>query len=169
MTSETTAGPTELRFSIDVACPAEHAFQVFTRRFDAIKPRDHNLMANPIVETVLDPFVGGTIRDIAEDGTVCVWARILVFEPPQRLAFSWDIGPTWEVETDPAHTSEVTVTFEPTGTDSSRVVLEHTHLERHLGPLEGFRGLSGGRGWPLYLDRFRALVSGLRDDATPGR
>lgn len=158
MTSDTTT-PTDLRYTIEVAVPVEHAFRVFTERFDAIKPRDHNLLDSPIRETVLDPFVGGTIRDIAEDGTVCAWARILAFEPPHRLAFSWDIGPTWELETDPSRASEVTVSFEPDGPQRTRVTLVHSHLDRHVGPYEGFRGLSGSNGWPLYLQRFEQVTA----------
>ena len=45
--------------------------------------------------------VGGHIYDRAEDGSECHWARVLAYEPPTRVVFSWDIGPTWQLETDP--------------------------------------------------------------------
>ena len=80
--------------SIVVSGTPEQAFAVFTQQFDAIKPREHNLLGAPIVATILEPHVGGRILDRAEDGTECAWARVLAFDPPDRLVFSWDIGPT---------------------------------------------------------------------------
>ena len=29
------------------------------------------------------------------------WARVLAYEPPDRVVFSWDISPHWQIETDP--------------------------------------------------------------------
>jgi hypothetical protein len=37
----------------------------------------------------------------------CRWARILAFDPPDRVMVSWDISAQWTIETDPAQTSEV--------------------------------------------------------------
>jgi hypothetical protein len=34
---------------------------------------------------VFEPRVGGHIYDRAEDGCECHWARILVYEPPDRV------------------------------------------------------------------------------------
>src|SRR3954454_1230484 len=100
-----------VRRQIVVEAPIERAFTVFTERFGDFKPAEHNLLAAPIAETVFEPRAGGHIYDRATDGTECHWARVLVYEPPQRVVFSWDIGPTWQVETDPDHTSEVEVRF----------------------------------------------------------
>ena len=141
-----------------VEAPIARAFAVFTERFGDFKPREHNLLAAPIAETVFEPRVGGNIYDRAEDGSECRWARILAFEPPHRLVFSWDIGPQWQVETDPAQTSEVEVRFVAEGGDRTRVELEHRHIDRH-GP--GWpslvEGIDGDEGWPLYLRRYAAL------------
>lgn len=148
---------TALRVEITVEVPAEHAFRVFTERFDEIKPREHNLLAVPIERTVLDPGAG-TISDIGVDGSTCVWARILVLEPPHRLVFSWDISPQWQIEADPNRTSEVEIRFIPEAPERTRVVLEHRHLDRHGEGWEGFTGLGSGEGWPLYLQRYQAAT-----------
>lgn len=155
----TTPTETAVRREITVAVPVAQAFEVFTTRFDRIKPRDHNLLTVPIAETVLEPHVGGHIYDRGEDGSECRWSRVLAFEPPHRLVFSWDIGPDWRVEADPERCSEVEVLFLAEG-DGTRVVLEHRHLDRHG---EGWpalgQGVSGDGGWPLYLQRFADVVS----------
>lgn len=43
-----------------VDAPIERAFAVFTERFGDFKPREHNLLAVPIAETVFEPRVGAT-------------------------------------------------------------------------------------------------------------
>ena len=156
----TQAADTVVRRQIVVEAPLDKAFAVFTERFGDFKPPEHNLLASPIAETVFEPRVGGSIFDRGEDGSECHWARVLVYDPPQRVVFSWDIGPTWQVETEPDHTSEVEVTFTAEGPDRTRVDLEHRNLERH-GP--GWESVSGGvgheQGWTLYLDRYAALLT----------
>ena len=152
------ATTTTARRHVVVNAPVGEAFKVFTERFGDFKPREHNLLSSPIAETVFEAAVGGHIYDRAEDGTECHWARILAYEPPARVVFSWDIGPTWQIETNPELTSEVEVRFIPDGDDRTRVELEHRNLDRH-GP--GWEGVQAGvdEGWPIYLERYNALLS----------
>jgi uncharacterized protein YndB with AHSA1/START domain len=155
----TQADAATVRKQIVVDAPIERAFTVFTDRFGDFKPREHNLLAAPIAATLVEPRVGGNIVDRASDGSECRWARILAFDPPNRLVFSWDISPQWTIETDPARTSEVEVRFYAESPTRTRVELEHRHIDRH-GP--GWQsvtyGVDGPEGWPLYLDRYAALV-----------
>lgn len=144
-----------IRKSVVVNAGVERAFALFVDRFDAIKPREHNLLSAPIAETVFEPRVGGHIYDIGVDGSRCEWSRVLVYEPPSRVVFSWDIGPTWKLETDPARTSEVEVRFFAESTATTRVELEHRHLDRHgTGWQAVADGVDGDAGWPLYLRRY---------------
>ena len=99
-----------VRHEVVVCGSPELAFAAFTERLGEIKPKEHNLLSSPIVSTTLEPRVGGNIIDRAEDGTECRWARVLAFEPPDRLVFSWDIGPTWQLE-QPENASEVELRF----------------------------------------------------------
>lgn len=149
-----------VRRQIVVEAPIDTAFTVFTERFGDFKPREHNLLGAPIETTVFEPRVGGHIYDRATDGTECRWARILAYEPPTRVVFSWDIGPTWQIETEPDNASEVEVHFIAEGADRTRVELEHRNIDRH-GP--GWEAISDGvghdAGWPLYLSRYAALLT----------
>lgn len=148
-----------IRKSVVVNAAAEQAFSLFIDRFDAIKPREHNLLSVPIARTVFEPHAGGHIYDVGTDGSRCEWARVLVYEPPSRVVFSWDIGPTWQIESDPDHTSEVEVRFIADGDNSTRVELEHRHLERHgAGWRSVADGVGGDAGWPLYLVRYADVV-----------
>ena len=155
----TQAADTVVRKQIIVDAPIERAFEVFTERFGDVKPREHNLLGAPIVATTFESRVGGHIIDRAEDGSECRWARILVFEPPDRVVFSWDIGPTWQLESDPANASEVEVRFVDQGDNRTRVELEHRHIDRHGPGWESvFLGVDDDAGWPLYLARYAALI-----------
>src|SRR5271166_3647600 len=107
--AETEAGT--VRKQVVVDAPIERAFSVFTGRFGDFKPPEHNMLGAPIAETVFERRVGGNIVDRAADGSECRWARILAFDPPERVVFSWDISPRWTIETDQAQTSEVEVRF----------------------------------------------------------
>ncbi len=155
----TQAAETSIRTSVMVEVPIDRAFRVFTEDFDRIKPRDHNMLEVDIAESVFEPRAGGRVYDRGVDGTECQWARVLAYEPPDRIVFSWDINPQWQIETDLEKTSEVEVRFTADGPERTRVELEHRHLDRHGDGWDGMRaGVEGDQGWPLYLGRFAELV-----------
>jgi uncharacterized protein YndB with AHSA1/START domain len=156
----TQAAETTVQSSIVVEAPIERAFKVFTQDFGSFKPPEHNLLEVEIAETVFEPRVGGYLVDRGVDGSECRWARVLAYEPPERVVISWYINPQWMIETDVAKTSEVEVRFIPEAPDRTRVELEHRNLERHGDGWEGMReGVGGDEGWPLYLQRFAAVVA----------
>lgn len=151
---------TAVQQQVVIEVPIKQAFKIFIEKFDLIKPREHNMLAVEIAETVFEARVGGSIYDRGVDGSICRFARVLAFEPPHRLVFSWDIDPQWQIETDPNRTSEVEVRFFSETPHRTRVELEHRNLDRHGEGWEGVRqGVSSEAGWPLYLQRFVALAS----------
>jgi len=156
----TQAAQTSIRSSIVVEAPIEQAFSVFTEDFGSFKPREHNMLGVEIAETIFEPHVGGHVYDRGVDSSECRWARILAYEPPTRVAFSWDISPHWQLETDTAKTSEVEVRFIAETPERTRVELEHRNLDRHGAGWEGLReGVDSGDGWPLYLERYAELLT----------
>jgi uncharacterized protein YndB with AHSA1/START domain len=147
-----------VRHHVVVRGTPEQAFAAFTSRMDEFKPREHNLLSAPIASTTFETHVGGHIVDRAVDGTECRWARVLAFDPPHSLVFSWDIGPTWQLE-QPENASEVEVRFIADGPDRTRVELEHRNLDRHGPGWPALRdGVDHDQGWPLYLARYADLV-----------
>jgi uncharacterized protein YndB with AHSA1/START domain len=151
---------TSVRSSIVVEAPVERAFTIFTTDIGTWWPPDHHILQGELAEMVFEPRVGGRIVDRATDGTECAWARVLAYEPPERVVFSWDISLQWQIETDPARTSEVEVRFVPDGPARTRVELEHRHLDRHGPGWESVRdGVASDGGWPIYLQRYGALFA----------
>jgi uncharacterized protein YndB with AHSA1/START domain len=155
----TQAQETSIRTSIVVEAPIERAFRVFTEDFGSFKPPEHNMLGVDIAETIFEPRVGGNLYDRGVDGSECRWARVLAYEPPDRVVISWDISPQWQLETDLEKTSEVEVRFTSETPERTRVELEHRNLERHGEGWEAVReGVGGDGGWPLYLQRFAAVL-----------
>jgi uncharacterized protein YndB with AHSA1/START domain len=155
----TQANPTSVTIDVVVDAPQEQAFRVFVEQFDQVKPREHNMLAVDIEESVFEPRSGGRVYDRGVDGSECQWARVLAYEPPERLVFTWDISPHWQIESDLDRASEVEVRFIQESPDRTRVELEHRHLDRHGDGWEGLReGVAGDQGWPLYLGRYSDLL-----------
>jgi uncharacterized protein YndB with AHSA1/START domain len=156
----TPAEATSVRHEVVVDAAIERAFSVFTSDFGAFKPREHNMLRVDIAETIFEPHVGGRLYDRGVDGSECGWARVLAYEPPDRVVISWDINPQWQIETDPGKTSEVEVRFIAETPERTRVVLEHRNLDRHLDGWEAVReGVDSEGGWPLYLRRYADLLA----------
>ena len=148
-----------VRQEIAVEAPVDRAFRVFTEQMDKIKPREHNMLGVDIAETVFEPRAGGRIYDRGTDGSECEWASVIAYEPPDRVVFSWNISPYWQIEADPGKRSEVEIRFIAEDDQRTRVALEHRHLDRHGEGWEGARdGVAAPDGWGLYLSRYADLV-----------
>lgn len=157
----TQAQDTFVRTEIVIDVPIEHAFAEFTARTVTWKPPDHNLLKVEIAETVFEAHEGGHIYDRGVDGSECRWARVIAFDPPNRLVLNWLISPEWRIDSDPSRASEVEVRFISVSTERTRVVLEHRNLERHGDGWESMRdAVAAPDGWPIYLQRFADGLAG---------
>jgi uncharacterized protein YndB with AHSA1/START domain len=156
----TQAAGTSVQSEVVVEAPIERAFEVFTDGIGSWFPPEYNLLGVDIAERTFEPRVGGQIYDRGVDGSECRWGRVLTYEPPNRVVFSWDIDPQWQIESDPVRASEVEVRFSSEGADRTRVALEHRNLERHGDGWEGARdALTGEGGWAWCLQRFAEHIA----------
>jgi uncharacterized protein YndB with AHSA1/START domain len=148
------ATETSVRNSIVVEAPIERAFSVFTDGIGTWMPSEYNLLDVDIAERIFEPRVGGHVYDRGTDGSECHWARVLAYEPPNRVVISWNISPNWQLETDPGKTSEIEVRFAAETPERTRVELEHRNLDRHGDGWEQTRdSVSGDGGWGHCLRR----------------
>jgi uncharacterized protein YndB with AHSA1/START domain len=158
MSDQATA--TSVQASIVVEAPIEEAFSVFTEGIGTWWPPEYNLLEVDIAERIFEPRVGGQVYDRGVDGSECHWARVLAYDPPTRVVISWDISPRWQIETDPARTSEVEVQFVSESPERTRVEVEHRHLDRHGDGWEGVRDSVGSDGgWPGCVRRFAERIA----------
>lgn len=97
-----------------------------------------------------DPFVGGDIYETSKSGARAVWGTISVWEPPQRVAFTWHPGRA----ADTAQT--VDVTFTPVA-EGVRVDLEHRDWHR-FGDAAPDAMKAYDKGWNFVLGAFGAHI-----------
>ena len=155
MSTQTT--DTSVRSTIVVDAPIERAFTVFTDGMGSWWPREHHILRVDLAETVFEPRPGGHVYDRGVDGSECHWGRVLAYEPPTRVVFSWDISLQWQLEGDAERTSEVEVRFVAEGPGRTRVELEHRNLDRHGDGWEQMRDVvASPDGWDLSLRNFAA-------------
>ena len=83
---------TSVTTAVEVPAPIEHAFRVFTEGIGSWWDPDHHILQAELAEMVFEPRAGGHIIDRGTDGTECRWARVLAYDPPHRVCFSWDIN-----------------------------------------------------------------------------
>jgi uncharacterized protein YndB with AHSA1/START domain len=152
---------TSVKTSIVVEAPAERAFEVFTKDIGSWWPPEHHILDAELAEMVFEPHVGGHVIDRGVDGSESRWARVLAYEPPSRVVFSWDITLDWKIASDPAQTSEIEVRFIAEDGERTRVELEHRNIERHGEGWERMRDAVGSAdGWGVGLRRFAERLQG---------
>jgi uncharacterized protein YndB with AHSA1/START domain len=152
-----TATETAVTTSVVVDVPQARAFKVFTDEIGTWWDPDHHLLpeGTTLTSMVFEPRAGGHVYDVVSDGSECRWSRVLAYEPPERVVFSWDINLQWEIETDLERTSEIEVRFIAEAPDRTRVELEHRNLDRHGDGWEQMRDAVGSDGgWPSGVRRY---------------
>ena len=87
---------TSVQTSIVVDAPIEDAFAIFTEGIGTWWPHEYNLLEVDVAERIFEPRVGGQVYDRGVDGSECHWARVLAYDPPDRVVISWDINPRWQ-------------------------------------------------------------------------
>ena len=159
---------TSVQTSIVVEAPIDYAFAVFTQDIGSWWPPEHHILQAELAEMVFEPRQGGHVFDRGTDGSECHWARVLAYEPPERVVFSWDISLAWQIESDPTKTSEVEVCFVSETPERTRVVLEHRNIDHHGDGWEQMRDAVGSpEGWAVGLQRFAARLQGAPIPGSP--
>ncbi len=145
--------PAPVRKSLVVKAPPERAFSVFTAGIGRWWPPSHHIGAAAFKDAVVEPRAGGRWYEIGEDGSECQWGHVIAWEPPRRLVLAWQISTAWAF--DPDLVTEVEVTFTPQAGGTTRVDLEHRHLERMGEGADGARAsFDSSGGWSGILDLF---------------
>ncbi|MGH3359517.1 MAG: SRPBCC domain-containing protein, partial [Nocardioidaceae bacterium] len=85
------------------------------------------------------------------------WGRVLAWQPPERLVFSWQIGPDRVPVPDSDSASEVLVTFAEDVPSVTTVNVQHGHWDRH-GPDGASYRASFEQVWPYALGRLADLT-----------
>lgn len=149
-----TIAPVKKTVTVDVA--QADAFDVFTNGIDRWWPKDHHIGETPVVKEIIEPKKGGRWYTVHEDGKEHITGHMIVWEPPKRIVFTWEINAQWKHDADQSVASEVEVLFIPETPTRTRVEVEHRKFERmtdEAGAKAMRDGVDGG--WPGILDLFK--------------
>jgi uncharacterized protein YndB with AHSA1/START domain len=149
-----------IRERVTVSAPPEDAFAAFADGIHAWWPRDATWSGEGLERIGIEGHAGGFCFEIGPQGRRLDWGRVTTWEPPSRLAFTWEINADRTPAGGPAQASQVTVTFTPTADDGTIVELRHEGWERHGEEGGAYRDemLRSGT-WPRLLASYAATVA----------
>lgn len=124
-------------------------FRLWTEAIHRWWPHQHTLSGDPKTHVVMEGQVGGRVYERASDGEEHEWGRIVAWEPPQRLAFTWYLGST------PTLPTRVEVRFYAVDPQTTRIELEHQGPEL-IGSLWARRVAIFEKSWGTILERLAA-------------
>jgi uncharacterized protein YndB with AHSA1/START domain len=147
MAPESTLEP--VRRSVTVSCDVAEAFRIFTADMGSWWPLATHSVGQADAEIcTFETKKGGTIYELGRDGVVHVWGKVTVWDPPNRVVFSWHPG------RDASSAQEVEIHFVD-AEGGARVDLEHRGWETLGDKAEATRA-GYETGWVPVLDRFVA-------------
>ncbi|MBK1699181.1 SRPBCC family protein [Rhodovibrio salinarum] len=131
--------------------PAE-VWTLFVARFQDWWPQAYSFSQDRLSTIGIEPKSGGRCFERDVKGQEITWGTVTKADPPDHLAFLWQITADRRIEPDPAQASEVEVAFEATDT-STRVTLTHRAFQRHGDDWRAYRdGMASEQGWHYCLD-----------------
>lgn len=129
----------------------EKAFNHFTKNIHVWWPlASHSISRNEAKTVIFEEGKNARIYEIENSGKEREWGRVLVWEPPHRLVYSWVLEA-------PENATEVEVNFEDAGGGKTDMTLIHRGWENRE---EG--GLWRGRydeGWNEVLSGYERSLS----------
>jgi uncharacterized protein YndB with AHSA1/START domain len=157
-------GTPDVRLSVAVDAPPDRAFALFTYGLGDWWIPEYTWSGPDALGRIgIEPREGGLCYEIGPHGFRVDWGRVLAWEAPRLVTFTWQISPQRVPEPDPARGSEVEVRFAPDGV-GTMVDLIHRHFDRHGEDAQAYRG-GMSVGWEQLLGRYATRAVRERPDA----
>ena len=163
----TTAPIPPITGTVTIGLPVDEAFELFTGSINSWWPHEYHIGRADVAEVVLESGEGGRWFERGVDGSECDWGRVLVWQPPDRVVFTWQISGSWQFDPDPEHASEIEAQFTPDGPGQTTVAVEHRYFERLVGGQAINDAINGGGGWAQLLDGFAKAVANRAGENRP--
>jgi uncharacterized protein YndB with AHSA1/START domain len=143
-----------VRKQVMVNATQQRAFDLFTNGMMRWWPATHSILKSPLKQYIVEPRAGGSWYAVGEDGSTCQTGYVIDWHPPRLVVLAWQITAEWQF--DPALVTEVEVRFIAESANTTRVELEHRHLQRmgeRAAQMRSIVDASGG--WTLILESFK--------------
>ncbi len=150
--------PNSVKKAVEVQAAQETAWRVFTQKMGTWWPLAvYKIGKAKAIDAVIEPYPGGRWYERGDDGSTCQWGTVLAWEPYSRLILSWDISADWQP--DPTLKTEIEVRFIARGVNTTRVELEHRHLDRYGARRDEMRHIFDSEGdWGRVLAGFAQVA-----------
>jgi len=140
-----------VRKELKVNLSAEAAFRLFTEGLNKWWPlATHSVGEENAENCFFEGRVGGRIYEVMKDGKQADWGKVLVWEPYDKVSFTWYPGRTSDTA------QEVTVTFSESS-GGTIVELVHTGWET-LGEKAATARNGYVTGWDFVLGKYLEAV-----------
>lgn len=141
-----------LHFEYHVACPPEHAFEVWTADISRWWPRSLSVSGDTAAEVVLEPRLFGRIFERLPDGTEHDWGEVTSWDPPRELGY------LWHIRRDRKDATDVLVRFRDHRDGGTRLIIEHSGWNRLGADAQQWRDANVG-GWSSLLPHYLAVAA----------
>ncbi|MCB0032632.1 MAG: SRPBCC domain-containing protein [Anaerolineales bacterium] len=115
--------PAVVTKSMVIARDVAAVFRIWTEQVHLWWPAGHSRSGDPYTKVIIEGRVGGRFYERTSNGDEYEWGRILIWEPPHRLVYTWYLGSSQELPT------EVDVRFVPLNPQQTHLELEHRGVE----------------------------------------
>ena len=152
---------TIIQHRITVPLALQAAFTAFAEELGNWWPAAYT-WAQDVLETIaIEPQENGRCFERGLHNFECDWGRVLQWQPPHQLAFTWQISPRREPAPNPENASEIHLRFEPEADGSgTQILFEHRHLDSHGEGWQDYHtALASAPGWSYILDCYVNYVS----------
>lgn len=142
--------------SIVVQVPQEKAFEIFVDKFNEWWPYEYTWSKEVLAFIAIEPKEGGRCYERGPHNFECDWGRVIKYDPPNTITFTWQIGANREPVPNPDKASVVEVRFGKEGS-GTRVEVNHHSFSKHGEHWQQYvAGLASAQGWSWLLDKYAA-------------
>jgi uncharacterized protein YndB with AHSA1/START domain len=146
-------GPDVVERSIVVPCSVTTAFQVFTAQLNRWWPKSHSRSGDPTTTILIEPRPDGRLYERTSAGVEHAWGSVIIWEPPQHLAYHWYLGSSNE------QPSRVDVHFIDLRNGQTRVDIMHRGPEL-IGDRWARNSVIYATSWEYVLPIYAAFCMG---------
>ena len=159
----TTAIDTTIFSEIVTTTSIEDSFSIFVDHLQDWWPREYTWSQQALKRMTIAPYINGHCFETGPYDFRCDWGRVLEFERPFHIAFSWQINPARVPVPDSDKASKVTVMFKTLEDKTVRVRLIHSSFDKHGPEWEEYaRAMNSEKGWAFILEKYRQYLESYR-------
>lgn len=152
----TTAIESTIFSEITTPSPIEASFSAFVDELLLWWPKEYTWSQETLKKITIAPYINGHCFETGPNDFRCDWGRVLEFERPHLISFSWQIDAGRVPVPNPEKASKVSVTFKTLEDKTVRIRLIHSGFDRHGKNWQAYaQAMNGPRGWPFILEKFR--------------